>query len=48
LDFGKSENMLFSSKETQIAKIVLPAKVKFMMHTIAKPSLTGFKRSTTA
>jgi len=45
LDFGKSENMLFSSKERHITKMVLPGQVEFMMHTMAKPSATSFKRS---
>jgi len=45
LDFGSSQNMLLSSKGKSITKTVLPNQVEFMMHTMAKPSVSDFKRS---
>lgn len=44
LDFSKSENMLFSSRDSKIKKMVLPNQVEFMMHTMSKPSSSKFKR----
>jgi hypothetical protein len=45
LDFSKSENMLNSSRESKIKKLVMPGQVEFMMHTMAKPNCTKFSRS---
>ena len=45
LDFSKSENMLYSSRESRIKKVVMPGQVEFMMHTMAKPSSAKFSRS---
>ena len=45
LDFGSSHNMLLSSKGKSMSKLVLPNQIEFMMHTMAKPNVTDFKRS---
>ena len=45
LDFGSSHNMLLSSKGKSMTKTVLPNQIEFMMHTMAKPNVTDFKRS---
>jgi hypothetical protein len=45
LDFSKSENMLYSSLENRIKKMVMPGQIEFMMHTMAKPNSAKFSRS---
>jgi len=44
LDFTKSQNMLFSSKENATTKTIEPNQTEFMMHTMARPQAPEFKR----